>query len=162
MHRPFGETEWTTSEVSGREYQLDGLTPNTEYEVRVVPMTANHFDYEMVTEHITDVVIAEALGQKISGDNSVQMRTPGMLEFEMFPNPTQNYAKLSVNVGDEMSNVTMRIIDINGRVMEERNYTAVEGIQEFDLNFSGFSNGIYNVYVATNNTSSVKKMVVMK
>jgi len=162
MSRPYGETEWTTTEVSGREYVLEGLTPDTEYEVRVVPMSINNFDYELVTEHLTDVVIAQAMGQKLNGDNSAQIHTPGMLDFDVYPNPTQNFARLSVNVGDAMSNVTMRVIDINGRVIEERNYNSVEGIQQFDLNFSGYGNGIYNIYVASNNTSSVKKLVVMK
>ncbi len=116
----------------------------------------------MITEHVTEVVIAEALGQKVTGNNSVQLRTPGMLDFDLYPNPTQSYAKLSVNVGDEMSNVTMRVIDINGRIIEERNYTSVDGIQQFDLNLGGYGNGIYNIYVASNNVSSVKKLVVMK
>ncbi len=162
MSRPFGEQEWTATEVSGRQHVLENLTPNTEYEVRVIPVTINNFEYEVMTEHFTDVVIAQAMGQKVNGDNSAQLHTPSMLEFDVFPNPTQNYAKLSVNVGDEMTNVLVRVIDISGRVMEERNYTSVEGTQQFDLNFGGYGNGIYNVYVASNNTSSVKKLVVMK
>lgn len=162
MSRPMGETEWSLAEVNAHSTTLEGLNPDTEYEVRVVPVTVNSFNYEMMADHFTDVVIANALGEKVNGDNSIQIHTPGMLEFDVFPNPTQNYAKLSVNVGDELSNVNMRVIDINGRVIEERNFNSVEGIQQFDLNFSGYSNGIYNINVTSNNISSVKKLVVMK
>ncbi|CAN5347528.1 hypothetical protein BH09BAC1_BH09BAC1_22360 [soil metagenome] len=163
LSRPFGEKEWKAEEVTAREHRLTDLQPNMEYEIRVVPITnSNNFDFELMTDHITDVVIAQANGQKVNSDHSAQIHTPGLLEFDVYPNPTQNYAKLSVNVGDEMSTVTMRVIDMNGRVIEERNYTSVEGVQQFDLNFSGYSNGIYNIYVASNNVSSVKKLVVMK
>ncbi|HHH54889.1 MAG TPA: T9SS type A sorting domain-containing protein, partial [Bacteroidetes bacterium] len=78
--------------------------------------------------------------------------------FDIFPNPASGYAKLKFNIVS-MHNSRLEITDITGRkIMQLDENTLSSG--EIDLDFSGYTPGIYLVKFIQDGKSYVKKLVV--
>jgi hypothetical protein len=70
------------------------------------------------------------------------------------PNPAQDL--LSVHLGKQLQNVSIRLLNINGKtVLEEENLSGMD----FDLNISNLSNGIYFVELSNANQLARAKFV---
>lgn len=74
--------------------------------------------------------------------------------FSLYPNPVDNQLNILGVDASSISNV--RITDINGRVLADKKYNAVASVA---VDTSGFSSGIYNVIVTSDNGTSTKKII---
>ena len=79
----------------------------------------------------------------------------------IFPVPAKDNATLSYS-SDRDCNVTVRVIDITGKVVTSNNYTAVKGSNAYNLSLSGINKGLYIVELISNNDVLVKKLMVDK
>lgn len=163
MSRQMGTTDWTSTIVVGTEHDMTDLTPETQYEIRVVEADMMSDLYEPVYEHFLDDVLRKAAGDEaVTLSASTKFMTPGLFDFDMFPNPTQNSARIAVNVGDELTNLNIRVMDIKGSIVKEMNINTVVGNQQYDLQVAELQNGIYNVLISSDKNRVTKKLVVMK
>lgn len=163
MIRQAGSKEWSQQVVSGNTLEVTDLAPKTAYEVRVVGADMMREGYEALNDHfLEDVLKREAADEYVTLSNTAKVITPSLFDFEMFPNPAQNTARVAVNVGDEFTNLNVRIIDIKGTVVKELNINSVVGIQQHDLPVNELQNGIYNIVISSADNSTAKKLVVMK
>jgi len=77
----------------------------------------------------------------------------------VYPNPTQGTFDVSYNaVAAEV--VSVKVMDITGRVIVDKNYSAIEGTNSFDVNISNEASGVYLVQVTT--TTGVNTLKVVK
>lgn len=163
--REMGSTEWVDQTVHATDMELADLSPETRYEVRVIPMDELTLteNYEPIYDHFIDDVIAMKGSEDATNiSEKLTFETPSVLDFSMYPNPTANSARVTVNTGDEATDLTIRIMDIKGTVVSQQVYTYVQGVQQYDLPVNDLSNGIYQVMMTSNNKSVAKKLVVMK
>lgn len=163
--REVGNTEWVDQTVHATDMELADLSPETRYEVRVIPMDDQTLsdNYEPIYNHFIDEVIATKGSEDATNiSEKLTFETPSVLDFSMYPNPTANSARVTVNTGDEATDLTIRIMDIKGTVVSQQVYTYVQGVQQYDLPVNDLSNGIYQVMMTSNNKSVAKKLVVMK
>ena len=165
MTRQLGTVEWNEQLVYNTDLELTDLTPETRYEVRIVPtdgLTMTEI-YEPVYDHFIDDVIAMKGSEDATYiSEKLVVETPSVLDFSMYPNPAVNSTRVNVNTGDKASDLTIRIMDIKGTVVSQQVYTYVQGVQQYDLPVSELSNGIYQVMMTSNNNTVAKKLVVMK
>jgi hypothetical protein len=78
----------------------------------------------------------------------------GINKFKIFPNPTIN-STFTLEILDFDDNYTVKIFDINGKLLFEKSIT--EFISTIDLNLP---NGIYAVQVSNITTTSTKLLVL--
>jgi hypothetical protein len=82
----------------------------------------------------------------------------GTFEVTMYPNPTRGVVNIELE-SSGVSDVDLSVVDITGKVVLRRNYSAAERIM-FDM--SGKVSGIYFVNLKMNGRQIVKKLVVNK
>lgn len=76
----------------------------------------------------------------------------------VYPNPAQNEANISVSV--ENANVAVTLTDLSGKVVYNNNLGTVNGTKNVTINTGNFANGIYMVAVNSNGNISTKKLVI--
>ena len=84
-------------------------------------------------------------------------------EFEAaFPNPFNPYTQLKFNL-DEQSLTTLKVYDINGKLIEELENSYLNiGSHLYTWDASQFPSGIYFAELTTKNYNSVQKLIYLK
>jgi hypothetical protein len=96
---------------------------------------------------------------KLEGDENSDANTP--VEISLYPNPANNLANVSYNT-DKDCNITLRLIDITGRIVSETNYTASKGLNTYSLDLTAVLKGLYIVELSSGSEVIVKKLLVDK
>jgi len=66
----------------------------------------------------------------------------------VYPNPIEGIGKLKVTSGEEQQ-VAVRVIDMEGRLKMIANANLVKGLNQFDLNTTGWASGVYILEVTS-------------
>ena len=77
----------------------------------------------------------------------------------VYPNPANEILRMSYLINQE-SAVTIQLRDSFGQVVSSVNEISVEGINEFKINTSGISEGIYFLTIITNSDTNVSKVYI--
>ena len=129
------------STINEKPYQLSGLTPGTNYTVKVRAIC-------------TDSLMSEWSAPAYFTTEQVGIEDVDDATIALYPNPASTTVTIDLN-GIEGSAV-VSIIDLNGRRCGE--WMAENGKVVVDL--TGFARGAYFVRVTGENTSAIRKLVV--
>ena len=103
----------------------------------------------------------EHLGNHIFGTGKVLENEHKINTFEIYPNPFHNHIALSYELLNEKNTVSIRLFDINGRLIsilkEEKNMLAGKYLQT--INTEKLTKGIYFVQILANNEMNVKRLI---
>jgi len=82
-------------------------------------------------------------------------------DFELFPNPCNNYISVSYELLEENTNVSIRLFDINGRLISvfdsANNETKGKHLQT--IRTENLAKGIYFVQILANNEMHIKRLI---
>jgi Secretion system C-terminal sorting domain len=78
-------------------------------------------------------------------------------KIEVFPNPVSEvvYAQLQLN---GISDVSLRLMDINGKLIAQQQYNAVDGNQRFAMDVQAFANGQYVLMASITQGKQVQQL----
>lgn len=79
--------------------------------------------------------------------------------FKLYPNPASDFAVVALQLNAD-SDVSMKLIDMSGKVLASRNYGTMNGISEIMLNTSDLTAGVYLVEVTVNGSKMIKRLIV--
>lgn len=98
-----------------------------------------------------------------TGVNPVNFATPTNYElFQNYPNPFNPITVIEFLL-PERSFVTLRVFDINGKIVSELvNENLSAGIFQYEFNATNFSSGVYFYKLETGSFSQTKKMMLTK
>ena len=77
----------------------------------------------------------------------------------VYPNPANEYTSIKVQLNNEQ-NVTLKLIDMNGRTVASRNYGQMNGASEIQLNTSNFEAGLYLIQLTLDNTIVSRRLII--
>lgn len=80
-------------------------------------------------------------------------------EVSLFPNPTQGNATLAFD-SKKAGDLTISILDAQGRMINWFNTNTVEGGNSIDLNTNNYASGVYQVVLSNSNGSHLTKLIV--
>ncbi|GAB4252377.1 MAG: hypothetical protein Kow0079_07100 [Vicingaceae bacterium] len=80
-------------------------------------------------------------------------------EFDFYPNPANNNINFTFNVNNDNA-VTIELYDLTGRIVKNKSYTTVKGLNNKSLNVSDLPSGIYMLKAVVNNNQYIQKIVV--
>ena len=100
------------------------------------------FDNILIKASATDTLLGT---EKVSLDSSI---------FSFSPNPTSDFVNISNSDNIKVSSV--KITDLNGRVVKQNNFDSVSDIK---INVSDLSSGIYMMNINSNEGSVTKKII---
>ncbi len=78
----------------------------------------------------------------------------------VFPNPANELVNLELNLTSTVSNLTIEIIDITGRVIKSEQRQASKGLFATQIETNSLQSGVYFLSVSGNGNSISKKFVV--
>jgi hypothetical protein len=77
---------------------------------------------------------------------------------QVFPNPAVNQATVVLNLNNE-SEVSMKLMDVSGKVLSARSYGMISGAVDMQLNLSSLSSGIYVIEAEIDGNKIIKRIV---
>jgi hypothetical protein len=77
----------------------------------------------------------------------------------VYPNPANEFTSIKVQLKNEQ-NVTLKMIDVNGRTVASRNYGQMNGASEIQLNTSNFEAGLYLIQLTLDNTIVSRRLII--
>jgi len=89
-----------------------------------------------------------------------------LLTAHIYPNPAQRQVIIAIELGQGLpirqSPVTLKLLDISGRLCHQIILPAGEPTSPYALSIDKWQNGIYQVWIETNGQRLVKKLVIVK
>ncbi|MBK9541365.1 MAG: fibronectin type III domain-containing protein [Bacteroidetes bacterium] len=136
----FGTTNYLWKKILGTpgvtSTTLTGLTPNTLYQWQVRPICngvpAGPYS---VSNTITIPPSPIRMSSSVLND-----------QFTVYPNPATDLVNIRFE-STENSKIKIQLIDLTGRILNSREFTAVNGENLFSLPLTGLSKGIYTIIV---------------
>ena len=110
------------------------------YGIRIRNLSAGN-NYS-ITFHSENFEISEVLSENIVETSN----------FSIFPNPTKSNLFIT---NDARNKLSIKIIDLNGRVIIER----ISSNDKIELNLEGYSSGIYNIVIEFEGNSITNKII---
>jgi len=102
-----------------------------------------------------------AINLDFENSTSIENINDELSNFSIFPNPSADLTRIELELQGN-SNVSIHVIDINGKIVMQENLGKQNDRVNYLLNTSILSSGIYNVQVITNNTFSSKRLIISK
>ena len=140
QYRQQGTTQWQEATVQTTSYDMEGLTPNTTYEVQVKAICADGNESDLLTGTVTTQTV---------GINNITLAN----SINLMPNPADNYIELSVN-----SNVNVKeavVYNAFGQMIQKVELTD----NHARINLSDMAAGMYFVRVNGDNVTATKKFI---
>ena len=123
--------------------------------------------WNLANMHIIGMLIAPNTLMDNAGIGSVQQdlglavnaTNMDAANLKLFPNPTNGTTNANVEL-QSPANVTMKIMDVTGAVVAEKNYGELSGSNLLPIETSGYAKGIYFVQITAGTTVTTEKLVV--
>jgi hypothetical protein len=149
---------------SGETYTINAsfTLPSTwdETQMHIVSMlvnqsgTVNNAGKATLTEAIANgFVSGTSIATSIVDQNQIDAN------LAVYPNPANEYTSIKVQLKNEQ-NVTLKLIDMNGRTVASRNYGQMNGASEIQLNTSNFEAGLYLIQLTLDNTIVSRRLII--
>ena len=114
-----------------------------------------------VVSWIQDDATKEVLQSTVSVESSVGLNERQVTKLRVFPNPTENTATLAFE-GIQGTDVTIELYNLLGELIISKNYTSQSNLDYYNLDVSSFNNGMYNLVFKVGESTTTKKLKILK
>ena len=140
-----GDTVWGGSSTTLNSKTFNSLSQNTKYYFKIrtkclANTTVNANSEFTVVDSFTTPYIKPTPSLIFNDINA---------GWNVYPNPTQDVVNVQF-VSPEDANVTIKIMDMTGRLVKTVTASAIMGSNLIDVNMSEFVNGVYTLHVIQN------------
>lgn len=150
-----GTTTWTTVNNASTSITRTGLLCNSTYEYRIRTRCGSTWTaYGTIRTFTTNGCNRE--------EESLITETANSSQFEMYPNPANDLLNISFTESESEEFVLVRIFDMSGRLVIERNAQANEGSNLIIVETTELVSGIYLVQMRNGSFVETKRLVVTK
>ena len=84
--------------------------------------------------------------------------SPDAPDLSIIPNPAADKALLTFSAAGRFD-ALIKVIDVQGKIVNVKQFKSVEGINEYSLNTLGLARGIYNVQLMVDDQNMVSRMI---
>ena len=91
----------------------------------------------------------------------VSIKTPEVGAFDIFPNPSSGTPTVLVNLDDNITDLTITVVDGGGKTVYEEKKVKAQGTIRHILPLQNLPKGMYYVRIMTEYKNSIKKLVLM-
>lgn len=135
------------------EYTGDGGAANSQLKPWLDPNNTGRKTVSAVTSECKPLS---------GGSTSINKVSISDDQVNIFPNPSINgKVTFGFNLLEKLENLSIQVIDIHGKVLQSGSLASVQ-TNNYELDLSGFANGIYMIRLADNNTTITKKLIINK
>ncbi len=158
--RAKGDIEWQVYSTQGGSISIEGLTPETEYEF-AMEHVFNGQNYTHL-DHYTSTDLSTGISEFDGTEIGLTATTLNELDYNLYPNPATSTSTLSMNLGSVVQDVIVEVLDYQGRVVDGHIFKSVSGYKTFNIDVSGYANGIYHVSIQSGQRHAIEKLAVIR
>ena len=148
-----GQNNWITHTIApNTHFTFSGLAHNTFYEWQI---QTNCNASGTINSGYSSSQIFTTLARMVNGEAENNISS-----FNAYPNPAKDLLTISFSA-DKKDVYNIRLMDATGRLVHSNNYSASIGENQFQLNLSDLSKGIYLMELQ-NGSSIVQKKIVIE
>ena len=114
-----------------------------------------------VVSWIQDDATKEILQSTISVASAVNINEKHITEVMLFPNPTENITTVAFK-GIQGTDVTIEMYNLLGELIISESYTSQSNFDYYNLDVSSFNNGMYNLVFKAGESTTTKKLQILK
>ena len=153
------EAAWEEITTNTNSYVAKDLESDTEYEFRLEAVIMDEGVYEIIHDHSLNQIL-ETSNEDIA-NGIITVKTGDQFDFQLFPNPAKDQAKIDVDLGDSYASIELQIYNASGKIVYTRNWDDLLGQQVLEVPLSHLPNGMYNVSLKCDKISKNKRFIVM-
>jgi hypothetical protein len=153
QYREYNAASWTSMNTASASQEIAGLKSLTRYEFRIQVVAS--YGSSIFSEVSTFTTLASAVTYKTTNATNTTFTT------SVYPNPAVNNTTVSYNSNEE-NNIRIKLIDITGKTIISTEYATVEGMNNYSLDLSSVTKGLYIVELTSGSNVIVKKLLVDK
>jgi hypothetical protein len=133
--------------ISNRTYEVLGSASNP---VAWAAYRYRELEDLMINAYISKIPVGmqEVLENSMLGD--------------IYPNPASNWASINYDLKGTAQQVTYRVLDLNGKLIQEGSWNVRNGQGSWSLDVSRFKNGIYQIEIASGTDFFNRKLSVVR
>ena len=110
---------------------------------------------------IQDDATKEILQSTVSVASAANINEKQITELRLFPNPTENIATVAFE-GIQGTDVTIELYNLLGELIISESYTSQSNLDYYNLDVSSFNNGMYNLVFKSGESTTTKKLQILK
>lgn len=150
-------TTFTNTSVNATSYYWyfgDGSVSNQANPTHIYAQTGTYTVKLIATNPCgTDTIIHTLI---LTGIDEVN---PAMIGFNSYPNPANDMVNIIINSTKEEPSL-IQLTDVTGRIIQSINHESVIGENQFQMNLSGVSKGVYMMTLKMGNANLSTKLLV--
>ncbi len=159
----------TASEHNSAEFILDRSIDGVQWETITNIDAAGHSNTP-IDYHYEDIKTARFKGYyrltQVDRDGKQKVHDPIYIncskdnnEVEIYPNPVQGDFVITVS-SMASEKITIEFVNANGMLVLSKEFDASNGFNQYNFNTQELKSGIYHVRVVSNDTQTIKKLIV--
>ena len=82
-------------------------------------------------------------------------------KFMVFPNPSNDIATITF-MGIQGNDIDVKLVNLLGEVVLHESFTSSSTLDDFNIDVSSFSNGVYNVVITSNDKISTQQLQILR
>ena len=82
-------------------------------------------------------------------------------KFMVFPNPSNDIATIAF-MGIQGNDIDVKLVNLLGEVVHHESFTSSSTLDNFNIDVSSFSNGVYNVVITSNDKISTQQLQILR
>lgn len=122
-------------------------------------ITYNGFNVPLDNAAVTQVIGTDYIFAIKTGGTVGVAEMGFSSEVSLFPNPSKGNSTLTFDSKDA-ANLTVTILDAQGRMINAFNTNTVEGSNQIDVNTAGYASGVYQIVLSNSKGSHLTKLIV--
>ena len=153
------ESIWESITTHTNNYIASNLEPKTNYQFRLDAVIMEEGIYEIIHNHRLDQILEN--NEETLVNRIVNITTGEIVDFQLFPNPAKDNAKIEIDLGENNNLVELSIFDTGGKKVYYQSWNNLAGNQTLELPISQLQSGVYNVSIQNDGTNRNKRFIVM-
>lgn len=78
---------------------------------------------------------------------------------KIYPNPANEFTNVILNI-KEQANVSLKLMDLQGKEISIKNYGSLNGMKEININTSHLNAGVYFIELNLDGNKNVQRLIV--
>jgi len=149
---------WTSNNTNVATVNSAGVVTGVAEGTAIISYSVNSICNVATHEVLVEKCQQDTLKAPEEENNAGVNELSPLENVSLFPNPTNNEVFVQFELNNNVKTIIL-LSDMSGRILEEREINATQGINEVSFDMQQYNVGVYTVILQSNGFKSVKRLI---